>query len=549
MMNKRNIFILGITIISLFIGYSCNEEFLNRTPKDSPNPGNFLINETSAKQLVIASYKPWVESSNMHFKELIIFADCLTDDADIRLNGSTRIQGRNWDFLPDHQFMADWWRYPYQSINAANYAIENIPLLVENGVAQEKLDPLVAEARFMRSYSYLWLVTFYGEVPLITEPLASFEEFSQPRSSKESIYVLMISDFSYAKEKLTEDGGGYEGTPTKATAAAFLAKAYLYKKDFVNAESAAREAISIAESSGYRLVDDYESIFDVENEANPELLFYFAFARNDAIYSTTAMVERLVRDLPGQLYHIQGSEGWGYTLPSRDLYDAFEVNDPRRGYTIFAPGDMFGIYSNPEPFTYVHRTYNEQGELVSFEKTYSAGDTVEYDYRWSPTGMNVKKATENLAGLTDIRYGGLDQIAMRMADLYLILAEALAEQGMEEALTWVNKVRARPSVNMPPKTTNDGSLLDIVKHERRVELAMEGQRIFDLMRWNNVKEVFGDGQKVKLHFFSDYLTDLSNRFMNPTTGLSKYPSDETLFPIPQYELDQNSEINSNNPGY
>lgn len=78
---------------------------------------------------------------------------------------------------------------------------------------------------------------------------------------------------------------------------------------------------------------------------------------------------------------------------------------------------------------------------------------------------------------------------------------------------------------------------------------MEGQRIWDLMRWDTVKETFGDGTKVKLHFFSDYLTDDANRYSNPTSGLSKYPSNHILFPIPQNEIDQNSNITNNNPGY
>jgi hypothetical protein len=509
---------------------------------------NKVVMLITLKQLVIATYQPWVAqwAGNMHYKEMIILMDAMTDDSDIRLNGADRIQPRNWDFLPNSTVMADWWRYPYQSINAANYAIETIPSLLEQGYSQEAINPLIAEARFIRGYDYLYLVTLYGEVPLITKTLSSFEEFSQPRASIQAIYEQILSDFSFAKENLTDDGGGYEGTPTKATGAAFLAKAYLYKRDFQQAEIAARDAIQIAEANGYGLVDDFAAIFDVDNEANKELLFYFSFARNDANYSTTMSVERNIRDLPGELQHIQGGEGWGYALPTGDLYYAFEEDDPRRGYTVLAPGDVFGLYNRTEPFTYNRADYNEECDLITWVETYEAGDTVLYDMQWSRTGLSPKKLTENLAGLTDVRYGGLDVPIMRMGDLYLILAEALAEQGNSEALLWVNKVRAR--VGLPGKTTIDGSLIDIVRHERRVELALEGQRLFDLMRWNNVKQVLGGGD-AKLHVYSDCLEpSSSNRFINPT-GLSKYPTDNVLLPIPQFEIDQNSEINSNNPGY
>lgn len=102
---------------------------------------------------------------------------------------------------------------------------------------------------------------------------------------------------------------------------------------------------------------------------------------------------------------------------------------------------------------------------------------------------------------------------------------------------------------MPPKTTDEGSLVDIVRHERRVEFAMEGERIFDLLRWDAVKTIFGDGKQVKLHFYSDYLPETSSDKFKTVPGLKKYPTEHILFPIPQYEMDQNKSIIENNPGY
>ena len=251
--------------------------------------------------------------------------------------------------------------------------------------------------------------------------------------------------------------------PTRATGAAYLAKAYLYNKDFVNAEQAAREAIQIAESDGYYLIDDYESIFSIDNEQNPELLFYFAFERNSGLWEQDFCVERNVRDLPTELKYIQGGDGWGYCLPTRSLYDAYETNDPRREYTLYYQGSVFGTYTPSTPLTLDYHSYDSDGNQTAIPITYNTGDKVIYDYKWSPTGLNVKKLTEDLTGLTNVRYAGLDWPAMRMADLYLFLAEALAEQGKDEALVWVNKVRSRPSVNMPPKSTADGDLVDIVR--------------------------------------------------------------------------------------
>ena len=258
------------------------------------------------------------------------------------------------------------------------------------------------------------------------------------------------------------------------------------------------------------------------------------------------MIQRITRNAPPEFIHVYGMAGWGYALPTRDLFDEYEAGDRRREYTLHYPGSVYGTYNGGKTFTYSHRTYNSSGTIVNYSKTYNDGDPIEYDYRWSETGMNVKKLTRNVAHLQDVYSDGMDVPIMRMADLYLILAEALAEQNNAEALVWINKVRARPSVNITPRTTADGTLRDMVRHERRVELAMEGQRIFDLLRWGIIKETFGNGDKVKKHFFSDYLTDQFTRFAMP--DLKNYPG-EPLLPIPQAEIDRNSKINANNPGY
>ena len=529
---------------------SCEEDFLDRYPLDTPSPEVFFENEASAKMAVVAAYHPWTRSANMFQRDLVIMFDALTDDSYWRPARAASIRFSQWNIQSNDGTANSYWQLVFRSVNAANFAIREIPSLLDKGLSQSQIDPYIGEAHFMRGFSYLFLATFFGEVPLIDRPLASFDEFSQPRAPLDDIYGQIISDFTIARDLLPEQWPGSQtGSATKAAAAAYLAKAYLYTEQWGLAETAARNAINIAEGSGYYLIDDYESIFDINNEANPELLFYISYIDNSPDFGSNAYVQRITRDIVPQFIHVYGVAGWGYALPMRDLYDAYEEGDPRRDYTIHSPGNTYGIYAGGEPFTYTHRTFDENGEAVSYEKVYVDGDPIDYDYRWSPTGMNVKKSTYNLAHLADERWGGLDVPLMRMADLYLILAEALAEQGDNEALTWVNRVRARPSVDMPPKTTGDGSLVDLVRHERRVELAMEGQRLWDLMRWGTIKETFGDGTKVKKHFFSDYLPadDLESRFARPQ--LDNYPGDLVLFPIPQNEIDQNENINTNNPGY
>lgn len=552
--NLFTMLLLGGVLFFSSCDIQSGNDFLNRFPKDEPAPDVFFIDESSAKQAVTAAYVPWVRSSAMYQRDLVIMFDAMSDDGYWRPSRGGSIQQGQWNITPDHDAIEDYWDHAFASVNAANYAIENIPVLLDNGLTQAQLDPYIAEAHFIRGFSYLFLVTFFGEVPLFDSAPSSFEEFEQPRATTDQIYEQIIADFTFARDKLPEEWPPeYTGSANKAAAAAYLAKAQLYKEDFPAAEVAARTAIDIAKASGYHLVDDYMSIFDINNEANAELLFYIPYIEADD-YGANYLVQNIVRAAPPELVHIWGTAGWGYHLPQRDLYDAYEASDPRRGYTIFAPGDDYGVYSGDVPFTYTHQTYDGSGDLVTYQRTYTAGDTVEYDMQWSETGMNVRKSIYNIAHLANVRNGGLDVPLMRMADLYLILAEALAEQSDVEALDWVNEVRSRPSVNMPNRTVGDGrpggdNLVDIVRHERRVELATEGQRLWDLVRWGALKDVFGDGTQVKRHFFSDFLPagELNSRFDNP--NLDNYPGDLILFPIPQDEMDQNSLINIQNPGY
>jgi starch-binding outer membrane protein, SusD/RagB family len=551
---KKTIYNLLLIVFTgiLFSLSSCEEDFLNRFPLDQPSPDVFFVNEQSAKMAVVAAYQPWTRNANMYQRDLVIMFDALTDDSYWRPSRAASISFSQWNINSADGTSQAYWQYAFQSVNAANFALKEIPSLLDKGLTQAQIDPYLGEAHFMRAFSYLFLVTFFGDVPLLDKPLGSFEEFEQPRASASKVYEMILADFTAARDKLPDAWpGAFKGSATKSAAAGYLAKAYLYTKQWAQAETAARNAVSIAEAAGHFLVSDYESIFSVNNEANPELIFYISYIENSEDFGANYLIQRITRATPPEFNHVYGLVGWGYALPMRDLFDAYEQGDPRREYTLHYPGKPYGIYQTTKPFTYSHRTYDNQGKLVTYSKTYNAGDPIDYDYRWSETGLNVKKSTYNVAHLANERWAGLDVPLMRMADLYLILAEALAEQGKDEALLWVNKVRARQSVNMPPKSKTAGTLVDLVRHERRVELAMEGQRLFDLVRWGKVKETFGNGTKVKKHFFSDYLpaNDLATRFARPL--LDNYPGNVVLFPIPQLEIDRNSKITpaDQNPGY
>jgi hypothetical protein len=545
--------LLTASLTAVLIG--CSESFLEKSPQDQPNPANFFVNETSAQNANSAIYNFWLREARLHGRDLWIILDAMTDDANWRSNRAESIQQEKWDIYPTHVPMVNYWTYIYRSINAANFSIEGIPTSTDLGFTEEKKTQYIAEARFMRGFNYLFLTTLYGDIPLILKTLNNFTEYDQPKATQAEVYAAVIEDLNFAKANLPAAwSASYKGRPTRAAAAAYLAQTYLFMGEYANAETAAREAITMAEGDGYRLVDNYASIFKEATEDNAETVFKFEYVKNSPDAGTNLTVQINVNPSENEFKNILG-EAWMYSLPQRSLYDEYEDDDPRRGYTIYAPGDFYGLYQSAEK-KFTLRDYNDLGQLVSYQRTIKPGDSVFFQYYWSQTGLGTKKMETDLKDLTNVRWSGKDVPMMRMAELYLFLAEALAEQGKAEALDWINKVRARPSVNLPARTIGDGrkgdtDLVSILRHERRVELAMECKRLFDIMRWKLLGEIF-QGENVKRHFYWMYLNSTSDpkaspavMYDQPAIQLPKH----YRFPIPQSELDLNSLIDENNPGY
>jgi len=182
---------------------ACSDSFLDIQPQDKPGSDNFLNNLSSAQELVVASFNPWVAQTQMYGKRFATICDALTDDGGLRLNGNDLIQVLDWNITPSLNYPTDWWKYSYQSVNAANYAIQEIPKLKNKGFTDSEINPYIAVARFMRAFNYMFLTTFYGDVPLITAPLSSFDEFSQPRTPVSEIYQKIIEDYILGREQMT----------------------------------------------------------------------------------------------------------------------------------------------------------------------------------------------------------------------------------------------------------------------------------------------------------------------------------------------------------
>ena len=196
---KNNIVLL-VTGFFLFLS-SCNEEdFLNRYPLDQPSPDIFFIDEGTARMAVNACYYNWKFGTNLLRRDMTILLDAMTDDSYWRTNRNPSIALEMWNISPTHLNVREWWLHPLQSIGAANFAIDRIPQSTDPAFTAEKQAAYIAEAKFMRAYSYLFLTSFYGDVPLHTTTASDFEAFNSPRTPKAQVLAQVVEDFTYAKK-------------------------------------------------------------------------------------------------------------------------------------------------------------------------------------------------------------------------------------------------------------------------------------------------------------------------------------------------------------
>jgi starch-binding outer membrane protein, SusD/RagB family len=545
MKNKLLLFILLSLGIILFNG--CNQnDLLTKYPKDAPNADNFFVDETSARQ---AANSPFAVMSDIpwDFKRYwVTRLDIFSDDSYTR-NVNDRIPNLEWTADATWYGYYSWFYCLFKGVNNANFAIDGIPRSTDKAFTPEKQAPYIAVAKLAKGFCYLTLTTLWGDVPYFSTFLDNPDSAFIVRTPKSKVMAATIEDLKYAAANLPHSwSGDDQGFPTRAAGAGMLAKAYLYNKDYANAVTACKEALDIADEEGYTLMPDYTYMMSFDSQANgdnTEFIYRFDFLENGAPTnaSNEMMVERLCRDAPGEIKNIYGG-GWGYALPSHNLVDAFEPGDPRRVYSMWIPGDFYGIYNQADSF--------------EADSVYNKGDKIYYKAGWSYSNTNTRKIwqrdmVDGTPLWTDEQQGGYDIPLLRYADLVLFYAEALIEHNqVPEGMAQLNRVRARASVNMPPLTATDqNDARKKLRHERRIELNMEGQRLFDLMRWtaddgvsgSYLEEVFGTGLNGKpvLMRYGDDAT-LKNQNL-------EYPKN-LLFAIPQEELDRNK-LSVQNPGW
>ena len=475
---------------------NCSDDFLDKTQPDTINTGNYPKTGEELITLVNGAYQPLQRPKlyNMRMWTSDIFAGNSIVGAGGGDDGLETTQLSNFVTSTDNQGVLDLWRGPWPGILSSNIIIKTAPTLnIDDTLRNRSL----GEAYFLRAHYYFILVRFFGDVPLVTEPQDVNGDLYPARAPKTEIYNLIISDLEKAIQFLPtkqQYGDSDKGRASKGAAIGALAKVYLTLGQWQKVVDLTTQL----EGMGYALNTDYSDNFNINKENSVESLFEVQYAsdggydfwsnENQASWTSTFMGPRGANFVGG---------GWGWNQPTQEFVNSYETGDKRKEKTIFYEGC-------PDY------------------------DGKEYKANYSLTGYNVKKFLVPLSAFPSYDNSPLNFPIMRYSEVLLMKAEALNELGQTSlAIVPLNLVRGRAGLTAVTSGLSQTAFRDKVLHERRMELAFEGQRWFDLIRVN-------DGQ-YGLNFLH-------------SIGKTNASTKHLLLPIPQIERDRNPNL-TQNPGY
>lgn len=492
---KNNSLIKNITGICalaavMAIPYGCSKGFLDVDPQAQQPVIEFWNTQQDATRALNAVY------ANLRSWEQVAFAPIAIESvpSDESEKGSSPGDASFFNDFDNFTFTAtqgqinDFWLGQYRSINLCNQVIDNIPAINMDAGLKARY---IAEARFVRAYNYFRLVRAFGDVPLRLSLPVSPEEYNIPRTPKAQVWAAIEADLTVAAAVLPTSYGPTDvGRATKGAALGMHAKVSMYQQKWQQAFDLTNQVMAM----GYSLVPNFDAVFRIQNENSPESIF--------------EIQSQVLPGIPGasnsQYSQVQGVRGvswggWGFNVPTQALADAFEAGDPRRDATIIFRGET-----------------TPQGDAIP-----AVGDNPRYNQK-SYVPSSQHKPGFNEGAEQNIR-------VLRFAEILLINAEAANElNNPTQALQSLNRVRARarganPGILPDVTTTDKAQLRSAIWHERRVELAMEFDRYFDVIRQGRAPQVFGPKGFVA--------------------------GKHEVMPIPQNQIDISGGVLTQNPGY
>lgn len=508
---KLDKYIFSLFIAATALSMSSCSDFLDRSPQgqftEDDNP-NALVNGKIYN--VYTMMRNFNITSGTPAFAIHCFRSEDSEKGSISSDGSEVAQMYDdFEYTPTNGLLSSYWGQNYAVIYQCNDILESIAERETTGQTEAEDIINKGEASFFRAYCYFNLVRAFGEVPLVTYKINDASEANIPKTTAIKIYEQIDLDLKTAEESLPETWSTeYTGRLTWGAARSLHARTYMMRSDWDNMYTASTDVIK---KGLYNLNTPYDEIFTDEGENNSGSVFELqctataALPQSDVIGSSFCEVQ-------GVRGADQWDLGWGWHMATELMGKAYETGDPRKDATL-----LYFRHSDSEPIT-PENTNAPYGESPVSPAMGAFFNKKAY------TDPALRKEYTNKGYWVNIRL-------IRYSDVVLMAAESANEKSLPgEAIGYLEQVRARARGNNPnilPKVTDTDQevLRNAIRHERRVELGLEFDRFYDLVRWGIAKEV--------LH----------------AAGKTNYQDKNALLPLPQSEIDKSKGVLVQNPDY
>jgi starch-binding outer membrane protein, SusD/RagB family len=493
--------ILSIVAATALVGVTGCKKLLDKNPTDKFSSGTFWKTQNDADMALTGVYSFLIQGYNytsstntgQGWGAGTPYWETLSDNA---YSGAWGNVSTGFIDPTTGTIQSDAYYTPYRAIEASNVFLANIGKVSMDATVKNRY---IAEVRFIRGYYYFLLTQLYGDVVYYSQPLGTDPASNQlGRTPKAIVVDSVLSDFNFAAANLPNTAymtSSSSGHVVRGTALGFLTKVYLTQHDFVQAAATAKTIMNEGKFSLYQ--GGYRNLFLKPGQNNnPEIMFSGryqipnAYSPADYLYTYSASFQ-----------------------PSKNLVDDYEMIDG-------LPITQSPLYNSSKP--YDNRDPRLLATVLVTGTKYKGGISFDPAAAGATTGFLNKKGVDSTRATVIGTQSDQDWVYLRYADVLLMYAEAQNEVAGPDASVYsaVNAVRQRASVNMPPLPAGltQDQMRTRIQHERRIELAMEGQRYFDLKRWRLDRVIIP-------------------AIKDPNGTTRSFPLRDTLWPVPQAEID------------
>ncbi len=498
-MKKIVYFPLNVVLILTLLLSGC--DFLNRSPYDSVDTSQGFQTLADAEAAINAAYQPlqWAKLYNMRIWTLDIIAGNSEVGAGGGTDGEETVDLANFIADADNFAALDLWRGPSPGILRCNFVLQKVPAM---NIDETIKGRILGEAHFLRAHYYFLLVRLFGGVPLQTEPADSDSDLLLPRASVEEVYELIVEDLDQAITLLPQRSAYTQehiGRATKEAAMAELARVYLtHYQDYEHYQLVVDLCEEIRKM-GYQLEANYADLWNPSKQNGVESIFEVQYyGKTNYDFWSNENQSSWLSTFTGPRNSGMAAGCYGWNQPTAEFVSQYETGDVRKEKTIFYTG------------------------CPTF-------DGMTYSSAYSTTGYNVRKFLLTKTQSPDYNTSNQNWVVTRYADVLLMKAEALNEMG-QTTLAEAPLYEVRCRAGLTNRSTIEGlsqmQMREKIIHERRMELAFEGHRWFDIIRYKD-------------NYALNFLHSIGK-----TAATSKH----LLLPIPTQEREANPKL-TQNPGW